>query len=75
MVPRFGDYLKSWGEVVGGREGEEGGRLPSSCEMTIFFDKAFISDFHCMIGNLSHSLIAADGLELVHFRLLCLMFC
>lgn len=36
---------------------------------------AFVSDLHIMIEKPSHSLITPDGLELVHFRLLCLMFC
>lgn len=45
MFPRFGDYVRSWGEVVGGREGYRGGRFPSSLEITVFFDTAFSSDF------------------------------
>lgn len=72
MFPRFADYLRSWGKVVGGREGYGGRQLPSSYEMTIFFDTAFISDLHSVTGNPSHGMITPDGLELVHFRLLCL---
>ena len=74
MFPRFGDYVKSWGEVVGGREGCRGGRFPSSHEITVFFDTAFSSDFTVCLETFP-SLIAPDGLELVHFRLLCLIFC
>lgn len=48
MFPRFGDYLRSWSKVVGGREGHGGRRLPSSYDMTIFFDTAFLSGLHCV---------------------------
>jgi hypothetical protein len=41
----------------------------------MFLDMAFVSGLQSMIGNPSHSLAAPDGLELVYFRLLCLMFC
>lgn len=53
MFPRFGDYLRLWGKVVGGREGYGGRRLPLSYDMTIFFDTAFISGLHCITETIS----------------------
>lgn len=48
MFPRFGDYLRSWGKEVGGQERYGGRRLPSSSDMTMFFDTALISGLHCI---------------------------